>query len=123
MATVRSFSAAMLKHTTVVRPKDFYEVKFVNGFWRPSSVSLRRQADIRKACLISSIDPVSIGLPELQKKKRLQKKPAKGHKQQRLYASKQAAIQKNLDEMPEKIRKWKDDLVKEKAKTKSSLPF
>ncbi|KAJ2374076.1 hypothetical protein IW150_003299 [Coemansia sp. RSA 2607] len=123
MATARKFSSAILNHLKTEHPTTAFKVSFVNGHWRPPRFSLRQQADIRKACLLTQVDPASIGMPALPKKKRMQKKPPKGHKQQRMYAEKQAAIQKNLDEMPEKIRKWKEELAKEKAKTKSALPF
>ncbi|KAI7825033.1 hypothetical protein BX661DRAFT_199556 [Kickxella alabastrina] len=123
MATVRKFSAAVLNHLKKEHPENAFKVSFVNGHWRPAQFSLRRQADIRKACMLTKVDPKTIGMPALPKKKKMQKKPAKGHKQQRTYAEKQAMIQKNLEDMPEKIRKWKEELEKEKAKTKSTLPF
>ncbi|KAJ1802955.1 hypothetical protein LPJ75_006019, partial [Coemansia sp. RSA 2598] len=95
----------------------------VGSKWRPGKYSLRQQADMRKACVIKGIDPKSIGMPEKSARKIKMDKPPKGHKHQRMYAQKQAAIEKNLQDMPEKIRKWKEGLAAEKAKTKSSLPF
>ncbi|KAJ2800152.1 hypothetical protein H4R20_004166 [Coemansia guatemalensis] len=53
----------------------------------------------------------------------MQKKPPKGHKQQRLYEARRAEIQMHLDKMPEKIQKWKKELAIQKEKQKSSLPF
>ncbi|KAJ1948915.1 hypothetical protein FBU59_001379 [Linderina macrospora] len=50
-------------------------------------------------------------MPALAPKKPVRSKPPKGHKQQRTYAEKQAMIQKNLDEMPEKIRNYQKDAV------------
>ncbi|KAJ1948570.1 hypothetical protein DL89DRAFT_281312 [Linderina pennispora] len=123
MATVRKFSANILNHVKAEHAETAFKVSFVNGHWRPPHFSLRRQAELRKACLVQGIDPTSIGMSELAPKKPVRSKPPKGHKQQRTYAEKQAMIQKNLDEMPEKIRKWKEDLAKEKEKNKSSLPF
>ncbi|KAJ2451782.1 hypothetical protein EV183_003378 [Coemansia sp. RSA 2336] len=123
MATVRKFSEAVLKNIKTVHSENEFKATFVNGHWRSPRFSLRRQAELRKACLFNNIDPKSIGMPEVAAPKTMQKKPPKGHKQQREYAAKQAKIQKNLQEMPEKIRKWKSDLAKEKEKAKPSLPF
>ncbi|KAJ2780614.1 hypothetical protein H4R18_003370 [Coemansia javaensis] len=125
MATARQFSAAVLRHLEAKHPEDAFKATFVNGYWRGPRFSLRRQAELRKACLLTGVDPASIGMPEPPQTRAMQYKPPKGHKQQRLYAEKQAAIQKNLADMPEKIRKWKEasDLAKEKEKNRSSLPF
>ncbi|KAJ2715776.1 hypothetical protein H4R19_001015 [Coemansia spiralis] len=123
MATVRTFSKAILGNLAKVHGESSFKATFVDGHWREPRFSLRRQAELRKACLVTGVDPATIGMPEPRARKVMQKKPPKGHKQQRLYAQKQAAIQKNLDEMPEKIRKWKEELAKEKEKNQSSLPF
>ncbi|KAJ1961712.1 hypothetical protein GGI12_003095 [Dipsacomyces acuminosporus] len=123
MATVRKISASILNHIRTEHAENAFKATFVNGFWRSPRFSLRRQAEIRKACLMNDIDPTSIGFPEPQPKKPVRSKPPKGHKQQRLYAEKKAKIQKNMEEMPSKIRKWKEDLAKEKEKNKSSLPY
>ncbi|KAJ1872258.1 hypothetical protein H4R99_006613 [Coemansia sp. RSA 1722] len=123
MATVREFSAKILKRLETKHPLTSFKVTAIGNKWRPGKYSLRQQADMRKACLINGVDPKSIGMPEKPVKKVKQSKPPKGHKQQRMYAQKQAAIEKNLQDMPEKIRKWKEGLAAEKAKTKSSLPF
>ncbi|KAJ2762969.1 hypothetical protein IWQ57_005667 [Coemansia nantahalensis] len=119
MATARKFSNAILKNLAKAHGEAAFTPTFVNGNWRGPRFSLRRQAELRKACLLTDVDPAAIGMPEPRARKVMQKKPPKGHKQQRLYAQKQAAIQKNLDEMPEKIRQWKE----EKDKARSSLPF
>ncbi|KAJ1823286.1 hypothetical protein IWW57_004001 [Coemansia sp. S610] len=62
-------------------------------------------------------------MPPVAAPKIMQKKPPKGHKQQRQYADKQAVIAKNMKDMPDKIRKWKEALAKEKLKAKPILPF
>ncbi|KAJ2556900.1 hypothetical protein EV175_001691 [Coemansia sp. RSA 1933] len=123
MATARTFSKAILKQLGKVHAESDFAPTFVNGHWRPGKFSARRQAELRKACLLNNIDPASIGMPEPSAKGILLKKPPKGHKQQRQYAQKQVTIQKNLDDMPNKIKKWKDDLAKEKAKLAPTLPF
>ncbi|KAJ2357786.1 hypothetical protein IWW50_001608 [Coemansia erecta] len=123
MATARKFSESVLKHLKTKHAENAFSPTFVNNHWRSPKFSLRRQAELRKACLLNNVDPASIGMPEPKPQKIMQKKPPKGHKQQREYAMKQEKIQKNLDEMPQKISKWKADLAKEKEKIKPSLPF
>ncbi|KAJ2161128.1 hypothetical protein GGF46_001717 [Coemansia sp. RSA 552] len=123
MATTRKFSGAVLKHLKTQHGESAFKATFVNGFWRSPRFSLRRQADLRKACVLNGVDPASIAMPELAPQKIMRKKAPKGHKQQREYAAKQAEIQKKLDEMPERIRKWKADLEKERIKNRPSLPF
>ncbi|KAJ2081343.1 hypothetical protein H4R24_002401 [Coemansia sp. RSA 988] len=123
MATVRTFSAAVLKNIKVEHSEAAFLPKLENGFWRSPKFSLRRQAELRKACLLNNIEPESIGMPPPKPQKIMQKKPPKGHKQQRLYEAKRAEIQMHLDKMPEKIQKWKKDLAIQKEKEKSSLPF
>ncbi|KAJ1646857.1 hypothetical protein LPJ64_001677 [Coemansia asiatica] len=123
MATVRTFSEQILKRLETKHPLTSFKTTLVRGKWRPGKYGLRQQADMRKACAVTGVDPKSIGMPEEPVSKIRLNKPPKGHKHQRLYAQKQAAIEKNIQEMPEKIRKWKEGLAAEKAKTKSSLPF
>ncbi|KAJ1662472.1 hypothetical protein IW140_005275 [Coemansia sp. RSA 1813] len=123
MATARKFSEQILKQLNTKHSESAFMPTFVNGHWRPGKFSARRQAELRKACLLNNIDPVAIGMPAPKPKGVLHRKPPKGHKQQRQYAEKQAAIQKNLDDMPNKIRKWKEDLAKEKSKSTPTLPF
>ncbi|KAI9499839.1 hypothetical protein GGI25_005581 [Coemansia spiralis] len=123
MATVRKFSAAILSRLEAKHGETAFVPSFVNGHWRQGKFSHRQQADMRKACLINNVDPTSIGMPPPKPKGVLHRKPPKGHKQQRLYKEKQAAIQKNLDDMPNKIQRWKEELEKEKLKSKPSLPF
>ncbi|KAJ2365029.1 hypothetical protein H4S02_005761 [Coemansia sp. RSA 2611] len=123
MATARKFSDAVLKHLQTQHAESSFTATFVNGYWRSPRFSLRRQAELRKACVMRGVDPVSIGLPEPAPHKVMQKKPPKGHKQQREYQAKQEKIQKNMREMPAKIRDWKQGLAKELEKSKPSLPF
>ncbi|KAJ2097775.1 hypothetical protein GGI09_003652 [Coemansia sp. S100] len=123
MATVRTFSASILSHIKAEHAETCFKPVFVNGHWRSPRFSLRRQAELRKACTLNGVDSVSIGMPPPAPQKIMQKKPPKGHKQQRQYADKQAIIKKNMEEMPEKIRKWKETLAKEKLKAKPVLPF
>ncbi|KAJ2515335.1 hypothetical protein H4217_005234 [Coemansia sp. RSA 1939] len=124
MATARKFSKEILKHLDKTYPESAFKATFVDGRWRRGRFSGRRQAELRKACLVNQVDSASIGLPPLApRSSNFQKKAPKGHKQQRTYAEKQAAIQKNLDDMPNKIKKWKDDLAKEKHKLTPTLPF
>ncbi|KAJ1920356.1 hypothetical protein H4219_001331 [Mycoemilia scoparia] len=125
MATNRVFSAKLLKQIQSAHLAEEFTAQFKNGFWRSPKFSLRRQADMRKACLLNSIDPASIGLSEktvsLKKTKKMNK--PKGHKHQRNYMARQEEINQALQDMPTKIQTWKDDLAKEKAKLKPSLPF
>ncbi|KAJ2733271.1 hypothetical protein IW152_003190 [Coemansia sp. BCRC 34962] len=97
MATVRAFSASILRHTKVEHAETCFKPVFVNGNWR---------------------SPGFIAPPKV-----MQKKPPRGHKQQRQYADKQAIIAKNMKDMPDKIRKWKEALAKERLKAKPILPF
>ncbi|KAJ1783712.1 hypothetical protein LPJ59_006518 [Coemansia sp. RSA 2399] len=123
MATLRKISEPVLKQLGQKHSESAFVPSFVNGHWRPGKFSARRQAELRKACVLNNVDPESIGMPALKMKGILRKKPAKGHKQQREYAEKQAAIQMNIDDMPNKIKKWKADLAKEKIKLTPTLPF
>ncbi|KAJ2489591.1 hypothetical protein IWW37_003871 [Coemansia sp. RSA 2050] len=123
MATVRAFSASILRHTKVEHAETCFKPVFVNGNWRSPGFSLRRQAELRKACTLNGVDPLSIGMPPVAPPKVMQKKPPRGHKQQRQYADKQAIIAKNMKDMPDKIRKWKEALAKERLKAKPILPF
>ncbi|KAL1921197.1 mitochondrial 54S ribosomal protein mL59 [Calcarisporiella thermophila] len=93
------------------------------GRWRPPLLSLRRQADLRKACIIRDIDPTTIGLPAVKEKGVLRSKPPKGTKAERTADERKAKIAKNLEEMPKKIQSWKEDLLREKEKNKPRLPF
>lgn len=125
MATARKFSKQILKHLEIKHPSSAFEPTFVNNNWRQPKFSLRRQADLRKACLLNHTDTDAIGMPptKVSNKRPLYGKPPKGHKHQLGYEERQERIRKNMEEMPEKIRKWKQELAKEKEKNKSSLPF
>ncbi|PVU85457.1 hypothetical protein BB559_007011 [Furculomyces boomerangus] len=125
MASLRKFSESMLKYLSEpIKDKHAaFSPNFVNGKWRNPKFSLRRQADLRKMCLLNGVDPESIGLPPKVKKNALRQKPPKLHKEQRQYAEKKAKVEKALEDMPKKIMEWKENIRKEEEKTKSSLPF
>jgi hypothetical protein len=123
MATVRKFSEHMLKLARKQHsPKDFVP-QFVNNHWRPPRISLRRQADLRKACLIQGLDPVKLGIPPKAEHKPLRTKPPKGTKYQRNYEERKAKVEKLMAEMPKKIEAWREEKRQEKLKAKSTMPF
>ncbi|OLY81529.1 hypothetical protein AYI68_g4363 [Smittium mucronatum] len=125
MASLRNFSDKMLKYLSepVKNKQAAFYPNLVNGKWREPRFSLRRQADLRKMCLLNNVVPESIGLPPKAPKKPVKYKPAKGHKSQRTYLEKKEKVQAALQDMPNKISTWKENAFKEHEKTKSTLPF
>lgn len=91
-----------------VKPQYVFNEVTQKGYWREPRMSLRRQADLRKACLLNGVDPASIGLPPVQPRKPLRTKPNKLEKHERLRESRQETIRKNMEKMPETIRAWKE---------------
>ncbi|KAI9227690.1 MAG: hypothetical protein DHS80DRAFT_6351, partial [Piptocephalis tieghemiana] len=100
-----------------------FRPRFIQGHWRDPKVSLRRQADIRKTCLILGVDPVSIGLPEKKEKGTLRKKPFKLHKSERTFSERRAKVAKAMEEMPSRVEQWRREYREEREKSKSVLPF
>ncbi|OMJ20472.1 hypothetical protein AYI70_g4091 [Smittium culicis] len=125
MASVRKFSDKMLKYLTepIKNQQLAFSPNLINGKWREPKFSLRRQADLRKLCLLNGVEPESIGLPSKSEKKSVRYKPPKGHKSQRQYLEKKNKVQAALQDMPNKISNWKENTQKEYEKTKSLLPF
>ncbi|KAJ1977123.1 hypothetical protein H4R33_006285 [Dimargaris cristalligena] len=123
MATIRRFSAQLLaKVEKTWLPQDF-KAQFVNGFWRSSKLSLRQQADLRKACLYRGVDAQSIGMPPVVSAKPLRLRRHKGRKADLTKPQRQAKIQAALDDMPQTIANWKMAKKAEKVKAKPDLPY
>lgn len=91
-----------------VKPQLVLNEKTGKSYWRPPQVSLRTQADLRKACIQQGIDPVSMGLPAPSPKKPLRTLPNKGEKHERMRAERQQNIRNNLERMPQIIQAWKE---------------
>ncbi|ORY04905.1 hypothetical protein K493DRAFT_205135 [Basidiobolus meristosporus CBS 931.73] len=123
MATLRSISKKALSQVQKTYEPELFLPQFVNNRWRAPKYGLRIQANMRKNCILSGIDPISIGLPPVKESKPVRVKPPKGTKIQRTYVEKQAKIRDNLTKMDEKITNWRQEQRKEKAKTKSVMPF
>ncbi|RUS17984.1 hypothetical protein BC937DRAFT_89285 [Endogone sp. FLAS-F59071] len=129
MASIRHFSPKVLKSIAKPHPpRIFLPRVVVNEFtgksrWHPPAISLRRQANMRKACLLEGVAPESIGMPPLPDKKPLRIKPPKLAKHERMAPERKAKIAKAIENMPETIKAWKEEKLREKTKSKSSLPF
>lgn len=79
-------SKQVMKLIAVKHPSSNFVPQFINGFWRSSKYSLRRQADMRKAAILTGKDPINdVGLPPVPEKQPLRIKPPKGTKAQRTY--------------------------------------
>ncbi|KAI9030795.1 hypothetical protein CLU79DRAFT_715687 [Phycomyces nitens] len=129
MASHRVFSQKFLQKLSKplveadVTPQLVFNEAKQKSFWRPPQVSLRRQNDLRKACLQEGIDASSIGLGSVAPAKPMRYKPNKLEKHERMRAERQANIRKNLEKMPQTIQAWKEDKLKAIAKQKTSMPF
>ncbi|KAI8975260.1 hypothetical protein BDF20DRAFT_822026 [Mycotypha africana] len=130
MATYRVFSKKILDKVSRiklteadVKPQLVYNHYKEKAFWRPGRLSLRRQNDLRKACIQQGIQPESIGLPAVKEHKPLRYKPNKLEKHERMRAEREETIRKNMENMPKTIQAWKEDKMKEEAKLKKSMPF
>ncbi|RKP24234.1 hypothetical protein SYNPS1DRAFT_12707 [Syncephalis pseudoplumigaleata] len=108
MATARIFSKRLLQLSRLQYKAEDFQTSFVNGHWRQPRIGPRRQADLRKACLLEGRDPASHGLPEPKQHKPLRVKPPKGTKYQRNYEERKAKVEKSLSDMPTKITEWKE---------------
>ncbi|RUP43151.1 hypothetical protein BC936DRAFT_137541 [Jimgerdemannia flammicorona] len=114
MTTLRKFSLRVLKSIATPHPPEIFKPKIVinqltgNTHWHPPKYSLRRQADMRKACILSGKDPESIGLPPLPEKKPLRTKPPKLAKHVRMAPERKAKIDLALKNMLERIKEWKE---------------
>ncbi|CAG8465359.1 657_t:CDS:2 [Diversispora eburnea] len=105
------------------KPKFQYINMFGRARWKAPRVSLRKLNDMRKNCEYLNIDPHSIGLPDKPPRKVLRAKPNKGKKHERNAPERKAKIAKALEEMPKTIETWRLEKLKEKEKSKPSLPF
>ena len=86
MAANKAFSRTLLSLSQPRFSASDFKPAFVNGHWRKPRFGLRRQADLRKICLIQGKAPEDYGLPEVRENKPLRVKPPKGTKYQRNYA-------------------------------------
>ncbi|KAI9595246.1 hypothetical protein BDF19DRAFT_442640 [Syncephalis fuscata] len=114
MATNRVFSKSMLYLSCLKFSANDFKPAFVNGHWRKPRISLRRQADLRKACLIQGKTPEDYGLPSVKENKPLRVKPPKGTKYQRNYEERKMKVEKSLGSMSEKIADWKEASLNER---------
>lgn len=118
MSSKRLFSAKFLQRLSKplteadVKPQYVWNEAKQKGFWRPPQVSLRVQADLRKACMQEGVDPLSIGLPPVAPRKPLRTRPNKLEKHERMRAERQETIRKNLEKMPQTIQAWKEVKLK-----------
>ncbi|KAI8813904.1 hypothetical protein BJ742DRAFT_787847 [Cladochytrium replicatum] len=120
---------------------------------QPPRISLRKQARIRRTCIVAGVDPASIGLPSVEEtnaftsalrtqphsgyktpadvpevqlkelKDSLQQKLPKGRKVQFDLFKREKKIHKNMSAMPETIARWEQDQEKASKSTKPTLPF
>ncbi|KAK9762661.1 hypothetical protein K7432_011404 [Basidiobolus ranarum] len=123
MATLRTISQKALSQIQKTYEPKVFLPQYVDNRWRAPKFGLRIQANMRKNCILSGIDPLSIGLPAVKESKPVRVKPPKGTKVQRTYVEKQAKIRDNLLKMEEKITHWRQEQRKDKAKAKSVMPF
>lgn len=90
MASIRQFSPKVLESIAKPHPPHIFLPRVVvneltgKSRWYEPGISLRRQANMRKACLFQGIAPESIGMPPLPDKKPLRIKPPKLEKHERM---------------------------------------